>query len=262
MDNLVIFFAAFAFVLGICVGSFSNVLIYRLPRNESINFPASHCPNCDHKLNFYHNVPIFSWIFLGGKCAFCKQKISPIYPIIELVSGILFLICFFKECSEILSVETLLYALFLGLCFIMLLALSIIDIRYKAVPDPLLFAALFFAFIYALMFFIVKGNFAQILNLFLFAFIFWVLRFVVSFAIKKEAMGSADIFIAAIIGAILPVKLALVAIYLAALFTLPVYAVVQKRGYELAFVPFLSLGLLITYAFKEQILEILRFIYE
>ena len=144
----------------------------------------------------------------------------------------------------------------------MLLALSVIDIRYKAVPDPLLFAALFFAFIYALMLFIFKGNFSQILNLFLFALIFWTLRFVVSFAIKREAMGSADIFIAAIIGAILPVKLALVAIYLAALFTLPVYAVVQKKGYELAFVPFLSLGLLITYAFKEQILEILRFIYE
>jgi len=127
--------------------------------------------------------------------------------VIELVSGILFLIYFFKECGEILSVETLLYALFLGLCFIMLLALSVIDIRYKAVPDPLLFAALFFAFIYALLLFIFKGNFAQILNLFLFALIFWV-------------------------------------------------------SYELAFVPFLSLGLLITYAFKEQILEILRFIYE
>ena len=186
MDNLVIFFAVFTFILGICIGSFLNVLIYRLPRNESINFPASHCPNCDHKLNFYHNVPLFSWLFLGGKCAFCKKRISLIYPVIELVSGILFLIYFFKECGEILSVETLLYALFLGLCFIMLLALSVIDIRYKA----------------------------------------------------------------------------LVAIYLAALFTLPVYALVRKKSYELAFVPFLSLGLLITYAFKEQILEILRFIYE
>ena len=79
---------------------------------------------------------------------------------------------------------------------------------------------------------------------------------------KKEAMGSADIFIAAIIGAILPAKLALVAIYLAALLTLPAYAIVRKKGYELAFVPFLSPGLLVTYAFDGQILEILRFIYE
>ena len=262
MDILVIFFAVFAFVFGICVGSFSNVLIYRLPRNESINFPASHCPKCSHKLNFYHNIPLFSWLFLGGKCAFCKQKISLVYPLVELASGLLFLICFFKECGEALSIETLLYALFLGLCFIMLLALSVIDIRYKAVPDALLFAALFFAFAYALLLFIFKGNFAQILNLILFGFIFWALRFVVSYAMKKEAMGSADIFIAAIIGAILPAKLALVAIYLAALLTLPVYALVRKNGYELAFVPFLSLGLLVTYAFDGQILEILRFIYE
>ena len=144
----------------------------------------------------------------------------------------------------------------------MLLALSVIDIRYKAVPDALLFAALFFAFAYALLLFIFKGNFAQILNLILFGLLFWALRFVVSYAMKKEAMGSADIFIAAIIGAILPAKLALVAIYLAALLTLPVYALVRKKGYELAFVPFLSLGLLVTYAFDGQILEILRFIYE
>ncbi|WP_298784120.1 prepilin peptidase, partial [uncultured Campylobacter sp.] len=90
MDILVIFFAVFAFVFGICVGSFSNVLIYRLPRNESINFPASHCPKCSHKLNFYHNIPLFSWLFLGGKCAFCKQKINLIYPLVELASGLLF----------------------------------------------------------------------------------------------------------------------------------------------------------------------------
>ena len=259
---MVLFFAVFAFVLGICIGSFSNVLIYRLPRSESINFPASHCPKCFHKLNFYHNVPLFSWLFLGGRCVFCKQNISLVYPLVELVSGLLFLICFFKECAEILSVETLLYALFLGFCFIMLLALSVIDIRYKAVPDALLFAALFFAFVYALLLFIFKGNFDQILNLLLFGFIFWALRFIVSFAMKREAMGSADIFIAAVIGAILPAKLALVAIYLAALLTLPVYALVCKKAYELAFVPFLSLGLLVTYAFYGQILEILRFIYE
>lgn len=262
MDTLFLFCPIFAFILGICVGSFSNVLIYRLPRNESINFPASHCPKCSHKLNFYHNVPLFSWLFLGGKCAFCKQKISLVYPLVELVSGLFFLICFFKECGEALSVETLLYALFLGLCFIMLLALSVIDIRYKAVPDALLFAALFSAFAYALLLFIFKGNFDQILNLLLFGFIFWALRFIVSFAIKREAMGSADIFIAAIIGAILPAKLAIVAIYLAALLTLPIYGLIRKKGYELAFVPFLSLGLLVTYAFDGQILEILRFIYE
>lgn len=80
----------------------------------------------------------------------------------------------------------------------------------------------------------------SILTRILFGLLFWALRFVVSYAMKKEAMGSADIFIAAIIGAIYQLGLLLVAIYLAALLTLPVYMIVRKKGYELAFVPFLS----------------------
>ncbi|WXG60481.1 prepilin peptidase [Campylobacter concisus] len=85
---------------------------------KAVNFPASHCPKCSHKLNFYHNVPLFSWLFLGGKCAFCKQKISLVYPLVELVSGLLFLICFFKECGEIFEHRNLaLYAIFRALLY-------------------------------------------------------------------------------------------------------------------------------------------------
>ena len=74
----------FVVVIGLVFGSFLNVLIARIPNDENVAFPASHCPKCKTPLKFYHNIPLFSWIFLGGKCAFCKEKISLQYPVVEL----------------------------------------------------------------------------------------------------------------------------------------------------------------------------------
>jgi len=75
------------FLFGISIGSFLNVIIHRIPKEESIVFPASHCPKCNKSLKWYHNIPLFSWIFLKGKCAFCKESISFRYPIIEFING-------------------------------------------------------------------------------------------------------------------------------------------------------------------------------
>jgi len=69
-------FLIFYGFIGLAVGSFLNVVIIRVPKGESISLPASHCVTCKHPLKWYHNIPLFSWIFLGGKCAFCKEKIS------------------------------------------------------------------------------------------------------------------------------------------------------------------------------------------
>lgn len=263
MDILDIYIIVILAIFGICIGSFSNVLIYRLPKNESISYPASHCTSCNTPLKFYHNVPIFSWLFLGGKCAFCGQKISPVYPLVELFSGILMLISYFFY-TQISNISDYIAVVSLGLCFIMLLALSVIDFRYKAVPDALLNASVCFSLIYGVSLNLSNNEpfYHNALAASVFAFAFWLLRFLVSHFLKKEAMGSADIFIAAVIGAVLGFKLGLIAVYIGAVLTLPVYAVVAKRGYELAFVPFLSLGLLISYIFSEQILKILSFLYE
>ena len=81
---------AYAFIVGVAIGSFLNVVILRVPKGESISFPASHCPKCNNKLKFYHNIPLLSWIFLGGKCAYCKEKISLQYPLIEFLTSIIF----------------------------------------------------------------------------------------------------------------------------------------------------------------------------
>src|SRR5258706_16374501 len=79
----------FLFALGACIGSFLNVVVWRLPRGESLSHPPSHCPNCNHKLAWKDNVPIFGWIFLRGRCRYCKNPISPRYPIVEFFTAML-----------------------------------------------------------------------------------------------------------------------------------------------------------------------------
>lgn len=86
----------FVFITGLCIGSFLNVVILRALSGESIVFPASKCPKCQTPLKWWHNIPVLSYIFLKGKCAFCDEKISIQYPIIELLTGYLFLMTFLK----------------------------------------------------------------------------------------------------------------------------------------------------------------------
>jgi leader peptidase (prepilin peptidase) / N-methyltransferase len=120
-------------VLGLLIGSFSNVLIWRLPRHESINFPPSHCPNCDHTLAPLDLVPVLSWAALGGKCRYCKAPISPRYPVIELITGagyaVLSLVFPYSQVGLSL----------LGLCllFTMLLVASVIDQETFTIPDEI-----------------------------------------------------------------------------------------------------------------------------
>lgn len=82
-----------ALVLGLCVGSFLNVVIYRLPNNMSLSHPGSHCTVCDYNLKWYDNIPVLSYLFLGGKCRKCKAPISPRYVIVEVVNAFLWLAC-------------------------------------------------------------------------------------------------------------------------------------------------------------------------
>lgn len=235
-------------LFGLCIGSFLNVAIIRLPKNESINLPASHCPTCLHPLAWYHNVPLFSWIFLRGKCAFCRSHISFQYPLVELSSAFLYAFIYFHLANT-------LQALLIASVFALLLALSIIDLRYKAVPDALSLPALILSFC-------TGDPLVSLQNGLLFMGAFAFLRFFISALAKKEVMGEADIIIAGIIGALLGIKLGLAAIYISAVIALIVFMIIRKKGYELAFIPFLALGLLLTWLFETPILHIMELIYE
>lgn len=223
------------FILGAAIGSFMNVLIVRTPRDESVSFPASHCMSCNTPLRAWHNVPIFSWLFLRGKCSFCGAKISVQYPIIEILSALIFLFTAMK-----LGIN--LHSFGIALVFTLLLSLSVIDFYYKMVPDSLNLAALTFAILSATSLGQLGYNFT---NALLFAGGFTLLRFYLSYALKKEAMGEADIMIAATMGAVLGIQLALVAIFLSALLALPALLLTQsddEDSKQLPFIPFLAMA--------------------
>ncbi|MBN2816018.1 MAG: prepilin peptidase [Campylobacterales bacterium] len=263
--------ALFVFVLGLLLGSFLNVVILRIPKEESVVFISSHCTSCQTPLKPWHNIPLFSWLFLRGKCAFCGEKISAQYPIIELLSALLFLVLYTK-----LGISF--GAAFIGLSFLMLLALSMIDFKYKMVPDSLNLLAIAFAIFGAAS---LPQLFNNLHNALLFAGGFTLLRFALSYYLTStiyraglktktswnrhydrtpfiEAMGEGDIMVAATMGALLGVKLTLVAIFFSALLALPVMLLLLQRPKEeqrVPFVPFLAIATFIVYIYDSAILN-------
>jgi len=259
-----------AFVFGLLFGSFLNVVILRIPKEESVVFNGSYCYSCGNKLKPWHNIPLFSWLFLRGKCSFCGSKISMQYPLIELASALIFTLIA-NEYGISLP------AFFIALSFLMLLALSMIDLKYKMIPDSLNLLAIFFAIIGA---WSVQGLLLNLQNALLFAGGFTLLRFTLSYYMTSslyraglktktswnkhfdrtpfiEAMGEGDIMVAATMGALLGMKLTLVAIFLSALLALPVMLTVLKKSREeqrVPFVPFLAMATFIVFLFQSPIL--------
>lgn len=238
----------FAAIIGASFGSFANVLIYRTPLGISIIKPGSFCFACKNKIKPIHNIPILSFILLKGKCAYCGKKISFLYPIVEFLSALLFVAVFLKN-------GFLVSSFLVSIVFVLFLALSVIDIHHQEVADSINLSALSIAFIHA------APNYLEIVDSFknglLLAGGFTLLRFYLSYILKKEAMGEGDIIIAATIGSLLGIKLSLLAIFLAALLALPIALVLKKKTERIPFIPFLSLGTFISYFVGNEIVRFL-----
>ena len=242
------------FVMGTAIGSFLNVLIVRIPKNESVAFPASHCVHCKTPLKPWHNIPLFSWLFLRGRCAFCGKKISVQYPLVELLGGIIFLAVFLK-------MGITLPAAGIAVAFLLLLTLSVIDFYYKMVPDSLNLSALTLVVISAYSLPMLVDHFV---NALLFAGGFSLLRFYLSYIINKEAMGEADIMIAATMGALLGVDLTLAAVFLSAVLALPAMLLLRNETEEskqVPFIPFLALATWIVFIFDTQVHDYIEVLY-
>jgi leader peptidase (prepilin peptidase)/N-methyltransferase len=123
------------FVLGLVIGSFLNVCILRIPSEESVVLPSSHCPACKAPIKAYDNIPVVSWLLLGGRCRKCKAPISPLYPIVELLTGLLFLGTYLWFD---LTIEFAKWAIFAAI----LVVLTITDIRERILPDKVNFLGL------------------------------------------------------------------------------------------------------------------------
>jgi leader peptidase (prepilin peptidase)/N-methyltransferase len=123
-----ILIAIFIFLLGLIIGSFLNVCILRIPGGKSIVLPASACPKCGAPIRPYDNIPVVSWLLLRGKCRACKTPISPMYPVVELLTGLLFLACF---AAFGLTPESLKWAAFAAIIIVLVFT----DLRERILPD-------------------------------------------------------------------------------------------------------------------------------
>lgn len=210
-----IYYTIVLFVFGAVLGSFYNVVGYRLPKGESLLFPSSHCTKCNHKLGASELVPIFSYLFLGGKCKKCGQKISLFYPIFELISGLLFAGSYwiFGFSLELLIALTFISAL---------LIIIISDYQTMIIPDEVLIVASIALFIE---FFVAYGFSVTLerIGAGILAFVtMFLLKKTGDFLFKKESMGGGDIKLMFLFGLVLGYPMALISIFVASFIALPV----------------------------------------
>jgi len=137
---------ACAFFLGCCIGSFMNVVVWRLPRGESLVYPPSHCPRCGHRIAPWENIPIISWLCLRARCSSCRQPISVKYPLGEGATGLLFALLWMRILQQGLPLTATPALFFL---FASLLAAALIDIEHRIIPDEITVTGLFSALIFA-----------------------------------------------------------------------------------------------------------------
>ena len=228
-----------AFIFGAVVGSFLNVCIYRLPEGESVAVPASHCRTCKRPVAFYDNIPLISFLLLGGKCRHCRSPLSYQYPLVELLSGLLAVACMIKwGPGYTFAVSFLLCAA--------LTVVTVIDLRHQIIPDVISLPG------------IVCGVFTtlllpqlslqdSLLGAVLGGGILLLIRFVYYAFTRQEGMGLGDVKLLAMLGAFLGWKsllfIIMVASFSGALVGILVMIINKRdRRYAIPFGPFLSLG--------------------
>ncbi|MBO0960713.1 prepilin peptidase [Neobacillus sp. MM2021_6] len=235
------------FIYGITFGSFYNVVGLRVPLNQSIVKPRSHCPNCNHTLTAIDLIPVLSYLFLRGKCRRCKAPISPFYPIIELITGILFMMApiLMGWSFEIIIAWTLVS---------LMVIIFVSDIHYMIIPDKVL---LVFSVI-----FLIERCFLPLSP-------WWdsALGAVVGFSlllliavVSKGGMGGGDIKLFAVIGFALGTKLVLISFFLATFFgaffgVIGMMTGKVKKRKPIPFGPFIAIGTIAAYFFGENIIQ-------
>jgi len=235
------------FILGLIIGSFLNVVIYRLPEGKSIVYPPSHCPDCGHKLSPLELIPVLSYIFLRGKCKSCRTDISIRYPIIELLTGIIFIINYIYI-SDLISLTA-------GLIFSSLLVvLTMIDFDHQILPDKLTLGGLIVGFIFSFF----RSDITVIYSL-IGVLVAGGLLFLIAY-LSKGGMGGGDIKMMAMVGSFTGPIIAVSSIFLGAVIALIAHLpglVSGKTGMKtkLPFGPFLALASLIFWFWSDKIFK-------
>lgn len=241
-----IYFLVVSFILGTIFGSFFNVCIYRIPNKQSISNPPSHCYNCNTRLKPLDLVPVLSWAFLGGKCRYCKQKISSRYALVELLTGILFVLVY-----KVYGINTI--TLYYLLLVSLLVIITFIDIDHYIIPDGLIiFGAI------GVLTFNILGQGVGLKESLLGGLICGggtlILIYLIELLVKKEVMGGGDIKLFAMVGLFLGVKYGLLtvllSVYVGAIYGVYtiIYSKIKNKEYNsmIPYGPFISIGALIT----------------
>lgn len=234
--------AVYIFIMGLLFGSFYNVVGMRLPNNKSIIFPGSHCEKCNHKLSWYENIPLASYILLGGKCKNCHTKISIWYPAIELFTGMLFLISYYTfgltpEFAIAIIISSLVSIIFVS------------DINYYIILDSPLIIGSILIIIIKLLTTTLTGTLLSIGSGVLIFAIMYSIMLLGNLIFKKESLGGGDIKLSFVAGLVLGPKLGILYIIFGAFLAFPyaIYITIRNKENMLPFGPFLISSLLIIY---------------
>ncbi len=249
----------FAFLLGLCFGSFANVLIYRLPERISIIKPPSHCPKCGKEIPFYCNIPLFSYIFLLGRCRFCKAKISFRYPFVEIFVGVLFWFATYNFLPQYPpSLQTILELLSLYIFLLFTTVLIFTDLEHQILPDKLTLPGIVIGLISS---FWVEWTkpLDSLLGALLGALVPSILIGI--YALRKiEAMGWGDVKLMAMIGAFLGWKGALLTFLIGSVLGavvggIYILVVTKDRRTPLPFGTFLGIASMVSLFWGEKFFD-------
>ncbi|MGA2462962.1 MAG: prepilin peptidase [Thermodesulfobacteriota bacterium] len=239
-------------MFGAIVGSFLNVCIIRLPKEESIIIPGSHCPQCNHPIKFYDNFPLISYLLLGGKCRYCKRSISAQYPLVEGTTAISSLLLFLKYG---LSLSYFFYFSFVAA----LIIITLIDLYHQIIPDVISIPGIGVGLLGALIIPHITF-FNSLLGILLGGGSLFVVATFYQWLFKREGMGGGDVKLLAMIGAFLGWDAVILTILLSSLIgSITGIIIMVLKGkdfkYAIPFGPFLSLGAVIALFYKNEIIS-------
>ncbi len=243
------------FILGMVLGSFYNVLGLRIVRKESIIKPKSHCEKCGHVLSWYELIPVFSYLFLKGRCRNCKTKLSYLYPFSEFFCGLLFAISFYSfGFSPELIISLTLSSL--------LIIVTVSDITYMIIPDRFIIISGVIILLTKLIFFDFNSFLMSLLYGMLAFMIMYLIMKLGDYIFKKETLGGADVKLMFIVGICLEPFLALLVIIVASMIALPISLVllVKEKEHAIPFGPFILIGTMIVFLTKLDGIKIINYL--
>ena len=240
------------FLLGAVIGSFLNVCIYRLPRKESLAWPASHCPSCAVPIAPHDNIPLLSYLFLAGHCRACRAPISLRYPLVELSNAVGYALILWQFGP---TAQAVVYALL----FSTLLVVTGIDLSHQIIPDRITLPGIVLGVLCAATL-LPTGLVDSVLGILIGGGLLWGLAWASPYVFGKEGMGGGDIKLVAMVGAFLGWRQVLLTIMLGAIvgsvvgITLLGTGVLKREQY-IPFGPFLALGAILSLFFHQELLE-------